>query len=79
MKEASIKQAVADFYKSGETSFKKEFSIVGVNDEIFTVTINRKKLNLRLENFSLEARSNTISAYPSGATCGCCNGSGRSS
>ncbi|MDX5991742.1 hypothetical protein [Ectopseudomonas alcaliphila] len=79
MKEDSIKQAVSDFYNSGESRYQKEFSISGKSDEFITVTIKRTKLVMANESLSFEARANTVSALPSGSSCGCCGGSGRSS
>jgi hypothetical protein len=79
MKEKAIEQAVLDFYNSEKHHYRKEFSISENGDEFITITITRNKLVAANESLSLEARANTISALPSGSSCGCCGGSGRSS
>lgn len=79
MKDILIKEAVAEFAKSNEAKYEKAFSVRGEAGDIFTVKIERKREVLISESVSMEARSNTISALPSGAPCGCCNGSGKSS
>lgn len=79
MKDMLIKEAVAEFAKSNEAKYEKVFSMSGESGDIFTVKIERKREALISESASMEARSNMISALPSGAPCGCCNGSGKSS
>lgn len=79
MNEKAIKQIVSDLAKSGEQKYEKSFSVSGKPDEVFTVTVTRKKLTMVTESISMEARANTISALPSGSPCGCCGGSGKSS
>jgi len=78
MDEKAVKQAVRELDKSGDARYEKSFSIKDKPDEVFTVTIVRKKRAMIAEDISMEARANTISALPSGPACGCCGGSGRS-
>lgn len=77
MNEKTVVQTVLDFAKSGDQRFKKSFSVSGNADEIITVTIERTRRVLATASLSLEASTNTISALPSGAPCGCCGGSGK--
>ncbi len=79
MNEKAIKQIVIDLAKSGDQKYEKSFLVSGSPDEVFTVTVTRRKRVLVTESISIEARANTISALPSGSPCGCCGGSGRSS
>ena len=79
MNDEPIKKAVLDFAKSRDQGYKKSFKVGGNDDEIFTVIIERGRRGIVTESMAFEARSNTISALPSGTPCGCCNGSGRSS
>jgi len=79
MKDRLIKEAVAEFAKSNEVKYEKSFFMEGEADDVFTVKIERKRKGLISESASMEAHSNTISALPSGAPCGCCGGSGKSS
>lgn len=74
-----IKVAVQELAKSNLTEYRKSFQLRGNDEEIFTVTIERKRRRLVTERLAVEARANTISALPGGAPCGCCGGSGRSS
>jgi len=78
MNEKAVKQAVIELAKSGEQKYEKSFSVSGQSDEIFTVTITRKRRAIVTDSVSMEARANTISALPSGSPCGCCGGSGKS-
>jgi hypothetical protein len=78
MKDKSVAQAIIDFANSLDTQIEKNFRYSAEQDEIFTVTITRKKRNLLSEHASMEAFANTISALPSGSQCGCCSGTGRS-
>lgn len=70
--------AVREFALSGEHREVASFKLSDQSTEIFTVTIERKRLTIATENEKFEARANTISALPSGTRCGCCNGTGRS-
>jgi hypothetical protein len=72
-----IKAAVAEFIKEGKQEAQLSFSFKGNPLEIFTVKFDRKNLSISNESMKFEARANTISALPSGASCSCCNGSGR--
>jgi len=81
MNEKLIESIVKDFAKTGNNLFDKVFKLQGKDGEYYTVSI-KKELSSQLlleKSAGMESRSNTISALPSGATCGCCNGSGRSS
>ena len=79
MSDESIKKSVLDFSKSNIPQYKKFFKVTDNDNEVFTVTIERRKRSVATESMIFEARSNTISAFPSGSPCGCCSGSGRSS
>ncbi|MDD4929504.1 MAG: hypothetical protein PHP85_09535 [Gallionella sp.] len=74
-----IKLAIQELSKTNMPEYKKSFQLRGNDEEIFTVTIERKKRRLVTESMAFEARANTISALPGGSPCGCCQGSGRSS
>lgn len=78
MNENLVKKAVQDFSKDNKPEYKKAFRISGAEDDVYIVTIERKRRIVVTESVSMEARSNTISALPSGTPCGCCGGSGKS-
>ncbi|WP_421348835.1 hypothetical protein [Aeromonas veronii] len=78
MNDKYIKLAVQEFSKSGSASYEKTFKIKDSKGVFYTVTIVKETPKLITESIGFESRSNTISALPSGSTCGCCNGSGRS-
>ncbi|MBD8625545.1 hypothetical protein IFT64_01190 [Oxalobacteraceae sp. CFBP 8753] len=78
MKKEVIKAAVAEFIKEGKYEDQMSFSFKDKPSEIYTVKFERRSLSISNESMKFEARSNTISALPSGARCDCCNGSGRS-
>ena len=77
MNEKYIKLAIVELDKSGESSFKKTYKIEGINNG-YAVIIEKIEKHMMLESISKE-NFTTISALPSGTSCGCCNGSGRSS
>ncbi|MBL0575050.1 hypothetical protein JD522_16725 [Aeromonas hydrophila] len=79
MNDNAIKQIVSDLAKSGDQKYEKSFSVSGKPDEVFTVTVTRKKRIMVTDSISMEALANTISALPSGLPCGYCGGSGKSS
>ncbi|WP_157808993.1 hypothetical protein [Halomonas sp. 141] len=78
MNDKLIKKVISEFSESADNAYEKSFSIKGVEGEVFTIRIERKKDTLINESISMEALSNSISALPSGAPCDCCGGSGRS-
>lgn len=75
MNEKYLKVAVQDFAKTNSNDLTKTYEI---NNEYYTVTIVKEKRRVINESL-IKARSETISALPSGSPCGCCGGSGRSS
>ena len=78
MNESIVKKLVQEFSKDKQNNYKKAFNIIGNDEDIYVVTIERQRKDFVAASLSLEARGNTISAGPSGAPCTCCNGSGRS-
>lgn len=81
MNEKIIEQMVKEFAASGEYRFEKTYRIKGADGVYYKVEIEKhsagnKEIPL-FESVGTES-FNTISALPSGAQCGCCNGSGRS-
>ena len=70
------RHAVQEFIKNDEgPEYSKSFKSADYPNEIFTITISRKKTTPANESLSLE--SAFISALPSGSPCECCQGSGR--
>jgi hypothetical protein len=63
---------------SGVSRVTEDIKVPGY-DGLFTITVEYKP-KIALESYVELAslnRAETISALPSGATCGCCNGTGR--
>lgn len=79
MDEKLVRNFVLSFSQDGVNKYEKTFSVNGVDDEVFTLKIERKRKAFIAESVSMESRFNAISALPPGAACDCCNGSGRSS
>lgn len=77
MNEEDLKLVVSDFVKSGKPKYTKTFKLKGVDNEFYKVTFEKVIPVNVSESISLESMSNTISAYPSGAQCTRCKGSGR--
>lgn len=78
MNENLVRKVVVEFSKDNQSEYKKAFKVSGDENEVYIVTIERKRRSVVTESISMEARDNTISALPSGAPCGCCGGSGKS-
>ena len=77
MNKKIVQTAAQDFLNSGKRAESFSFSISGNPLEMVVVRFERESLQVATESRKFEARANTISALPSGAQCGCCNGSGR--
>lgn len=70
------RHAVQEFINNGKSpEYSKSFRSADYPNEIFTITISRKKITPINESLSLE--SSFISALPSGSYCEFCQGSGR--
>lgn len=76
MNESSIKDAVVSFHETGESEFKKTYSVSGEEYTVEIIKVNVEKSSTAAFE-SLGA--SPISAMPSGTACGCCSGTGRSS
>lgn len=74
MNQKYIEQAVIEFSKTGINRTEKSFTF---KNEGYTVTIE-KNSQVIVESRKAFNNVNSISALPSGNTCGCCNGTGRS-
>lgn len=79
MNEEAIKRAIQEFARSNEKKYEKTFIVTGNSIEMFTIKLERKELVYATESHKSEARTNTISALPSGSPCRSCGGSGRAS
>lgn len=73
-----IEQAIIEFAKSGEKKLEKSYTVKGNDGEYYTIKIEKNNEFALLDSVNKSGKFNTISALPSGNTCGCCNGSGRS-
>lgn len=74
MNDKYMEQAVIEFAKTGKRDIEKNFTL---QDKGYTVII-KKNSQVLIEESNLYSNVNTISTLPSGNSCGCCGGSGRS-